>query len=154
MKLSTPTISGVLVLLTLASAPIMLSAMQHEPHEPKPAAEGGGLEDSMQMLQGDTKKLDKAIDKGDMDAVAKLAVDMQKAVWDAKTKTPEKAEAITDAKEKAAFVLGFRKQLILLEKALLDLEVAGLDGKADDAKKIFNETIKPMKKEGHSRYKG
>jgi soluble cytochrome b562 len=151
MKIPTPTLSGVLVLITLASAPLMLSAMQHEP---KPAAEGGALEDSMQILQGDTKKLDKAIDKGDMETVAKLAVDMERAVWDAKTKTPEKADSISDAKEKAEFVLGFRKQLIQLEKALLDLEVAALDGKADDAKKIYTETIKPMKKEGHARYKG
>jgi soluble cytochrome b562 len=150
MKLSTPTLSGVLLLITLASAPLMLSAMQHEPK----SAEGGGLEDSMQILQGDTKKLDKAFDKGDMETVAKLAVEMEKAVLDAKTKTPEKAEAITDAKEKATFVLGFRKQLIQLEKALLDMETAALDGKADDAKKIYNETIKPMKKDGHARYKG
>jgi len=151
MKLSTPTVSGLLVLVTLASAPLMLSAMQHEP---KPSAEGGGLEDSMQILQSDTKKLDKALDKGELETVVKLAVEMEKAVWDAKTKTPEKADAITDAKEKAAFVLGFRKQLIQLEKALLDMEAAALDGKADDAKKLYNETIKPMKKDGHARYKG
>ena len=151
MKISTPALSGVLALITLAAAPLMLSAMQHEP---KPAAEGGSLEDSMQMLQSNTKKLDKALDKGDLETVAKLAVEMEKAVWDAKTKSPEKADAITDAKEKAAFVLGFRKQLIQLEKALLDMETAALDGKADDAKKIYNDTIKPMKKEGHARYKG
>jgi len=64
------------------------------------------------------------------------------------------ADAITDAKEKAAFVLGFRKQLIQMEKALLDMETAALDGKTDEAKKIYNDTIKPMKKEGHARYKG
>jgi hypothetical protein len=151
MKISTPALSGVLALITLAAAPLMLSAMQHEP---KPAAEGGSLEDSMQMLQSNTKKLDKAFDKGDLETVAKLAVEMEKAVWDAKTKSPEKADAITDAKEKAAFVLGFRKQLIQMEKALLDMETAALDGKADDAKKIYNDTIKPMKKEGHARYKG
>jgi soluble cytochrome b562 len=150
MKISTPTLSGVLALITLAAAPLMLSAMQHEA---KPAAEGA-LEDSMQILQSDTKKLDKAFDKGDLETVAKLAVEMEKAVWDAKTKTPEKADAITDAKEKAAFVLGFRKQLIQMEKALLDMETAALDGKTDEAKKIYNDTIKPMKKEGHARYKG
>ncbi len=151
MKLSNPTLSGVLVLIVLASAPFALSAMRTDS---PPVAEGGALEDSMQILQGDTKKLDKALEKGDMETVVKLALEMQKAVWEGKVKVPEKAEAITDAKEKAAFVLGFRKQLIQLEKALLDLEVAGLDGKADEAKKIYNETIKPMKKEGHARYKG
>lgn len=150
MKLSTPTVSGILALITLASAPLMLSAMQHEP---KPG-ESAGLGDAMQVLQSDTKKLDKAFDKGDLEAVARLAVEMEKAVWDAKTQTPEKADSISDAKEKAAFVVGFRKQLIQLEKALLDMETAALDGKAEDAKKLYNETIKPMKKEGHARYKG
>jgi soluble cytochrome b562 len=151
MKLTNHTLSGVLVLIVLASAPFALSAARHDS---PPAAEGGSLDDSMQTLQGDTKKLDKAIEKGDMETVVKLAVEMQKAVWDAKVQVPERAGTITDAKEKAAFVLGFRKQLIQLEKALLDLETAALDGKTDDAKKILNDTIKPMKKEGHSRYKG
>ena len=95
IKLATPTLSGILALITLASAPLLLSAMQHEPK----SGEGGGLEDSMEVLQSDTKKLDKAFDKGDLETVVKLAVEMEQAVWNAKTKTPEKDEAITDAKD-------------------------------------------------------
>lgn len=164
MKLTQKTSLVVIALAALATAPLALSAMQGPPpHPPEGRPEGkpegrehhesGGLEGSMQMLQSDTKKLDKALEKGDMDAVIKTTLEMQKAVHDGKTEMPEKAGTITDAKEKAAFVLGFRKQLISLEKSLLDLEVAALDGKTDDAKKIFNDTIKPMKKEGHAKYK-
>lgn len=153
MKLSNPGLSGLFVLVAFATAPLALSAMQAKPASP-PAAEGPRLEDSMQTLQGGTKRLEKALDKSDMDAALKITLELQKAVYDAKTQVPEKAATISDAKEKAEFVLGFRKQLIAMEKALLDLEIAALDGKADEAKKILNETIKPMKKEGHARYKG
>jgi hypothetical protein len=50
-------------------------------------------------------------------------------------------------------VKGFRKQMVTLQRALLDLEVAALDDKLDEAAKIFNSTIKPLKKEGHDKYK-
>ena len=66
---------------------------------------------------------------------------------------PPKADEITDAKKKAEFVAGFRKQLIALQKGLCDLELAALDGKADDAARIYESMIKPMKKEGHAKYK-
>ena len=152
MKL-TPTLAfSFLAVAALASAPMILSSFA----SPEPRAEAwvdGPLESSMQILQGSTKKLDKALEKGDMAAVLATTLEMQKSVHEAKVETPEKAATLTDAKEKAAFVLGFRKQMIVLEKALLDLEVAALDGKTEDATKIFNDTIKPMKKEGHGKYK-
>lgn len=111
------------------------------------------LESSMQLLQGTIKKVDKALEKGDLAEVAKLAVDMGKVAAEAKLGTPEKAATITGTKEKAEFLLGYRKQMILLQRALLDLEVLALDGKTEDAKKYFNESVKPMKKEGHGKYK-
>lgn len=161
MKFTHKTPLAVLALATLATAPLAFSALQGPPPHPpegKPEAreehhESGDLESSMQMLQSSTKRLDKALEKGEMEAVLKTTLDMQRAVQDAKTQTPDKAGTITDAKEKAAFVLGFRKQLISLERSLLDLELAALDGKTDEAKKIFNDTIKPMKKDGHAKYK-
>jgi len=153
MKL-TPTLTlSFLAVAALASAPLILSSFASPQPTIATTTVDGTLESSMQVLQGSTKKLDKALEKGDMPAVLTIVLEMQKGVHDGKLETPEKAGAITDAKEKAAFVLGFRKQMITLEKALLDLEVAALDGKAEDAKKIFNETIKPMKKEGHGKYK-
>ena len=41
---------------------------------------------------------------------------------------------------------GFRKQMIELQKALLDCEKATLEGNAVLAKKILEESIKPAKK--------
>jgi soluble cytochrome b562 len=42
--------------------------------------------------------------------------------------------------------------MIELERSLLDLEVAALDGKADDVKKIVEEKLKPMRNASHDKY--
>jgi hypothetical protein len=151
MKLTMPVLAFVIAVFTFAGGPLrQLSAMRADP---LPAQESGRIEDSMQVLQASTKRIEKALQKDDLVTVADVVLRMQSAVWEAKTKEPEKGSAITDATEKAAFLLAFRKELIQLEKHLLDLELAALDGKVDDAKRVFEQNIKPMKKAGHARYK-
>jgi phage host-nuclease inhibitor protein Gam len=141
-------------LAALLVTPITVAAMQAPPQKPEGKHEEGKkeqedkLEGLMQTLQGGTKRLDKAFDKKDAAAVLKTAVDMQRAVQDAKLETPPKAGEISDAKQKDEFVKGFRKQMITLQRALLDLETAALDDKLDEAAKIFNATIKPLRKTG------
>ncbi len=157
MKLSQKTMVVALALAALVSAPLAYSAMQGPP--PRPEGKGGeqheegGLEGAMQALNGASKRMTKAIEKPDLALVAKTAVDMQKAVIAAKTEMPKKAGEISDAKEKAAFVLAFRKQMIAMERSLLDLETLALDGKGEEAKKLYGEAIAPQKKEGHAKYK-
>jgi hypothetical protein len=112
------------------------------------------LEQAMQMMQGGQKRLDKALAGKDLAAALPIVVDMQRAAIAAKVETPPKADEISDAKKKAEFVNGFRKQVIALQKALCDLEIAAIDGKADEATRIYETQIKPMKKEGHAKYKG
>lgn len=112
------------------------------------------LDQAMQMMQGAEKRLGKALEKKDLAAVLPLVVEMQRAAQAAKVETPPEAEKLSDAKKKAEFVAGFRKQLISLQKALCDLETAVLDGKADDATRLYESVIKPMKKAGHAKYKG
>lgn len=151
-----------LALAALVTAPLAFTAVQGPPPKPEGKPEGrpqrehhdeGGLEGSMQALNGGMKRLAKAMDKPDLEAVAKAAVDMQRAVLAAKVETPATANEISDPKEKAAFVLGFRKEMNTLQRVLLDLESAALDGKTDDAKKIFNDTLGSLKKAGHDKYK-
>lgn len=158
MKLRSKTLFVGLALAALVTTPLALAAAQgpskpESRQEGKPHHEDGGLEGAMQALNGGMKRLGKALDKPDLDAVAKTAVEMQKAALAAKVETPHTAGEISDAKEKAAFVVGFRKQIIALERALLDLEMAALDGKGDDAKKIYNDTLGALKKAGHDKYK-
>ncbi|MDZ4772483.1 MAG: cytochrome b562 [Planctomycetota bacterium] len=157
MKLSPKSLFVGLALAALVSAPLAYSAMQGPP--PRPEGKGeehheeGGLEGAMQALNGASKRMNKALEKPDLALVAKTAVDMQKAVLAAKTEMPQKAGEISDAKEKAAFVLAFRKQMIAMQRSLLDLETLALDGKADEAKKLYGEAIAPLKKEGHAKFK-
>lgn len=150
---------AILLSLTLVALPI--AALAIVPHataraESAPVSEWGGgkLGPSMQVLQSGQQKIGKALDKKDMATVLAQALEMQKAVQDAKLDTPPKAGEIKEADKKAEFVNGFRKQMIELQKDLLDLEAAALDDKPDDAKKIFDEKIKAAKKDGHQKYKG
>ncbi|MBL8859346.1 MAG: hypothetical protein JNL28_12620 [Planctomycetes bacterium] len=157
MKLTHKSLYVALALAALVTAPLAFNA-SHEGSQGKgenaqAEHEEGGLEAAMQTLNGCMKRFGKAFEQKDMAAVAQVSVDMQKAVLAGKTETPIKANEISDAKAKAEFILGFRKQLITLEKSLLDIELAALDGKADEARKIFEEAVKPMKKTGHAKYK-
>jgi len=115
--------------------------------------EGGPLEESMQALQAGVKGLDKALEKKEVEKALGLVADMQKAAHEAKVGVPEKAAALTDAAEKAKFLSGYRLKLIELERGLLDVEAALVEGKVDDAKKALDTKVKPVKKAGHDAYK-
>jgi hypothetical protein len=147
------------------SSPASVRTIDPDSAPEKHESQGGGhqkggeehespLEQAMQKMQGAQKRLDKALEKKDLAAALPLIVDMEHAALAAKVETPPMADELTDAKKKAEFVNGFRKQLIALEKSLCDLETAALDGKADDAARIYESVIKSMKKEGHAKYKG
>jgi hypothetical protein len=78
---------------------------------------------------------------------------MQKAAHEAKQGTPAKAAEMSDAKDKAKFLSGYRLKLIELEHGLLDVEAALVEGKPEDAKKALEAKVKPTKKAGHDTYK-
>jgi hypothetical protein len=111
------------------------------------------IEDSMQSLQAGFKGLDRAIGKGEVDKALEIVVDMQKAAQEAKLGTPGKAAEVSDAAEKAKFLSGFRLKVIDLQRALLDVEAALVQGKPEDAKKVLDTQIKALKKEGHDAFK-
>jgi hypothetical protein len=123
-----------------------------EPSRPATAVDGGALDDSMQTLQAGVKGLDKALDKGEVEKALGLVADMQKAAHEAKHGVPEKGAALADAAEKAKFLAGYRLKLIELERGLLDVEAALLEGKPADAKTALDTMFKPFKKRGHDAY--
>lgn len=120
---------------------------------PPQAAEGGALDDSMQTLQAGVKGLDKALEKKDVPKALELIAEMQKAAHEAKLGTPPKAAEVADAAEKGKFLTGYRLKFIELERGLLDVESALVEGKPEDAKKALDAKVKPVKKAGHDGYK-
>jgi soluble cytochrome b562 len=107
----------------------------------------------MQTLQAGMKSLEKSLEKKESEKALTSLRDMQKAAHEAKLIEPPKAGELADAKEKAEFLKGFRLQIIELERALLDVDAALVQGKPEDAKKALDARVKALKKEGHDRYK-
>lgn len=140
-------------LLPLALAALAVPVFLAASTAPTPRIEGGALDDAMQTLQAGVKGLDKALEKAEVEKALGLVADMQKAAHEAKVGTPEKAGEVTDAKEKAKYMSGYRLKFIELERGLLDVEAALLEGKPADAKKALDAKVKPIKKEGHDKYK-
>jgi soluble cytochrome b562 len=148
MKVSASLCVLALLVASAASAPLLLTSAAVQSADP--AAE---LDEHMQTLQAGVKGLDKALEKKELDKALGLMVDMQKAAHQAKLGTPAKAGEVTDAKDKAKFMSGYRLKLIELEHGLLDVEAALVEGKPEDAKKALEAKVKPIKKVGHDTYK-
>jgi len=145
--------SVLLALVLLAPAAVFVLAPSATANDP--AAWGGGkIGQAMQTLQGGQQKIGKALEKKDMATVLAQTLEMQKAVQEAKLETPATAGQVKEADKKKEFVAGYRLEMIELQKALLDLEAACVQDKADEAKKVFDERLKSIKKEGHGKYKG
>jgi len=140
----------VFTLLVAAAASVPLLSASAAVQAPAPAVE---LEEHMQTLQAGSKGLEKALEKKELEKALGLVIEMQKAAHEAKLGTPVKAGEVTDAKDKAKFMTGYRLKLIELERGLLDVEAALVEGKADEAKKAYDAKVKPVKKAGHDTYK-
>lgn len=144
-----------LSLLVTALVLVSAAAVAPEAIAKSPASIADGkLDAAMQTLQSGQQKIGRALDKKEFEIVLAQVVEMERAILDAKLEKPHTADAVKEADKKKEFLAGYRKQLIELQKALLDLEIAALDGKLDEAKKVFEERIKAVKKAGHDKYKG
>jgi len=149
MKCSTP----LFLLAPLALAALSLPTFLGPPASAATQIVEGGLDESMQTLQAGVKGLDKALGKSEIGKALELVSGMQKAAHEAKHGIPEKAATVTDAAEKAKFMSGYRLKLIELERGLLDVEAALIEGKVEDAQKALDTKVKPVKKSGHDAYK-
>lgn len=146
--------SVLLALFLLAPAATFVLAPRATANDPAEWVGGGKIGQAMQTLQAGQQKIGKALEKKDMATVLAQTLEMQKAVQEAKLETPATAGQVKEPDKKKEFIAGFRKEMIELQHALLDLELAAVEDKADDAKKVFDERLKAIKKEGHGKYKG
>lgn len=79
-----------------------------------------------------------------------LVQEMLEAALASRRETPKMTASLPEG-ERAAFVLEYRKQMVRLAGALLDLEVALLDGNHEEALKVYK-NLKKMEEAGHERF--
>lgn len=142
--------------LTLVLGSVTALAVAARPSSSSTSSEfgGGKLGQQMESLQANVQRLSKALDKKDEAAALATLMEMQVAAHLAKLETPPRAKELKDEAKQKEFVQGFRHEMIGLERALLDVEAALVAGKPDEAKKAFEDKVKPAKKDGHAKYKG
>lgn len=116
-----------------------------------PAVVEGDLEESMEAMDQAFEAVLAAIEKKDADAAMDPIGKMQAGCLQAKTMHPPKLRTVED-KEKAAFLAGYRKEMLVLLKVTADLEIALIDKDFEKAKKLTDE-IDGMQKQAHDTYK-
>ena len=109
------------------------------------------LEHLMEEMDKNFEAVLAAIEKKEAAPALELLTKMQLACISAKTLTPPKLRTIEE-KGKAAFVAGYRKQMMTLLKGWADLEIALVDANFDAAKKLTDE-IDSLKSGAHDTYK-
>jgi len=113
--------------------------------------EGDDLEDIMHGIDKNFEAALAAIEKKDAATAMELATKLEQGCIGAKVLTPPKLRTIEE-KDKAAFVAGYRKQMLMLLKLTADLEMTLVDNDFEKAKKVADE-IDAHKKASHDVYK-
>jgi hypothetical protein len=113
--------------------------------------DGEDLEDIMHGIDKNFEAAIAAIDKKDGPAGMELTTKLEQSCLSAKVLNPPKLRTVEE-KDKAAFVAGYRKQMLTLLKGFADLETAFVDNDFEKAKKVAEE-IDGIKKAGHDAYK-
>lgn len=137
--------------LLSAGAFAVASSGPTSPAPVSPVTWEGDLEESMEAMDQAFEAVLAAIEKKDADAAMEPVGKMQTGCLHAKTMHPPKLRTVED-KDKAAFLSGYRKEMLALLKVTADLEIALIDKDFDKAKKLVDE-IDGMQKKGHDTYK-
>ena len=115
-------------------------------------AEDSELTSHMKIINKGYRKLRSTLRDAERNAESLEKIwEMESHALAAKSLEPDKF-ALTPEADRAAFMVGFRKTMTELIKAMLDLEVAVLDGDNDQAREILK-NINKMKKPAHEKFK-
>jgi len=112
---------------------------------------GGGLKGSMESMNAALKSLDKELKAKDPNAWKSIS-QFERGVASAKLEEPKSIKDLPEG-ERPAALLAYRTMLADLLQAGCKLEHEVLADKWDDANKTFSDTIKPVKKKGHDKFK-
>jgi len=150
---------GLLAQLTTATSNVPFAASgqgAHDGHGDHKHASDDGEEESllvqaMDVLHSNERLMKKAL-KGDGDVAGALiaVVGMQEGAGLAKKQAPPLVEGL-ELGQRAAFLKGFRLEIIGLQRDLLALEEALLNGDLKEAKAQFAK-VREREKAGHDRY--
>ena len=111
------------------------------------------LEEQMEVVEHAVKKLRRSLrDVANLDESLALVVEMQRAAFDCKMLVPRMAAQVAEA-ERPAFEAAYRRMMVDLLVAQLELEAALLDGDADATQAAFAR-VREMEDTGHERFTG
>ncbi len=109
------------------------------------------LADLMLEAQGTLKKLRRSVRKEDKrDESLELTDQLLKVTLASRLLAPPMIEKVPEA-EKAAFVTAYRKMMLDVARATLDLETAVLDGDLEKAQELYKK-IADMEDPGHEKF--
>lgn len=133
-------LSGLLV--TALTAPLISGSLQQAPavvsQEPEEDHEHTVIEDQMKKIKGGMRSLRRGLrDAETLPAALPVILEMQAAAQIAKAEVPVMAHGIADEKERAAFVVAYRKGMIATQKVMLELEEAVLAGDLEKCAALY-----------------
>ncbi|MCH2113241.1 MAG: hypothetical protein MK213_10310 [Planctomycetes bacterium] len=144
--LKVPRIFSLCILASLGWA-LLSSSMQ----EPAPES-GSALEEPMDVLKRHQRALRRVIaDPAQAEQGIALLREMESAVFESMNHCPEPFTEMT-AKEQAIWEVGFRRSLLRLATTMVNMELALLEGRMEDAQNLYRE-LGASKKSGHNDYK-
>lgn len=134
----------------VASSPRTGAPAQEEVTESE--VEPDVLMDSMVRVNRAVRRLRRQIaDDSKKEANLALITTIQEALVVSKRYSPSALEVVPEA-ERPAFLVGYRKVLIETIRALLDLEMAVLEGDTESAQKHFDR-MRELERAGHLKYR-
>jgi Mg-chelatase subunit ChlD len=110
------------------------------------------LSRAMEQMKGATRRLERVLQGDDAQTALALLGDFQAGVVAAKGEVPLKAAAVPEA-EREAFVGAYRATMVKLLRVTCDLEDALLEGRLEDARKLYEGELKALQKPSHERFR-
>jgi len=110
------------------------------------------LSRAMEQMKGAARRLERVLEGDDAATALELVAEFQAGVVAAKGEVPQKAAAVAEA-ERAGFVHDYRATMVRLLRLTCDLEEALLEGRLDDARRVFADELKALQKPSHERFR-
>ena len=134
-----------------AAAPAT-SLVQDHHEEHGEHGEEDALHEAMEHMKGSVRRMGKLLQSGNTAECLPLLAEFQSNALAAKGALPDLAEGL-EAAERERFVTGYRIMMVKLVRTSCDLELALLEGRTEDAQRIFQSELRPMEKAGHAEYR-